>query len=449
VADRPEFKLFLDVPDRNGQYDFNPANPRSDIEPPGNYVPGSYLDGTSVPVPSSGSTLQALRVIAAYGLPNGTLADPAQFFAVPESGCNVLSNQVCFQLTNTSAFKGIAMNYGIDQGADFAFAGVSCASFVNKTATVVLNCKDYGGFTTVQANRRESVTNAIVHVATPMRIPKDDNGNWLPDGGWKLFANGQQYGAIEDTGLAKQDDQDTNPNPSSVSIGDGFSNFEEFRGFIVRDEHRRTNPYMKDLFIGVVTDPGQIPEQDNIGCAVNLPLTKHRINATGQTDANLQVNFNRSDSGYGGPIPGPSPLQRSLIVINGGYSATYYGYTFPLSSQYTPPLVPNEVARCEVYIDSIRECSPGNFNRVDEDPYDHNAIKHVTGHEVGHGIHISHYDVCCPEPPVELVTAMAIGWLRCRPLDSMGNPDMNDYTWTHIPCNYNDNDKDQIWLRRP
>src|SRR5262249_10782071 len=31
--------------------------------------------------------------------------------------------------------------------------------------------------------------------------------------------------------------------------GDGFSNYEEYRGFVINAEHRRTDPTIKDIFI--------------------------------------------------------------------------------------------------------------------------------------------------------------------------------------------------------
>jgi hypothetical protein len=428
VAQRPAFRLFLDV-DNN----FNPANPQSDLD---DYVPGSNLDGTSVPLPSSGTTLQTLTLIAAYVLPNGTLAKPADFFQ-PNDG----TPNVDFSLTNTSKFTGIAMNYETSTGFDFYWPnGVNPFNKpygTDNTVRISLECRDYGGFTAVKADSGPDTAT--------LRIPKDDNGNWLPDGGWRLFANGQQYGEItdmeEDT-LTSESDQDTNPNPGSGSTGDGFANFEEFRGVIVRGKHRRTNPYMKDLFIAVVTGSGQIPEQDNIGCAVNLQLTKHRINSTGETDSNLQVNFNRSNSGYGGAIPGPSPLQRALLAVNGGYDPNLFGFLIAPASQ--PDYVPNEVTRVEVYIETIRLFSPPTLDRTTEDPPDHDAIKLITGHEIGHGIHMDHRQTPPrPLPPAASVSVMVEGWFKAP-----GDPDYQ-YTWANVPCTYDDFDKDLIWLRRP
>ncbi|GEM_PF-3206252 len=232
-----ELRLFLDVEDN-----FDVSRPRSDID---EYLPGAKLDGRSVSLP------QRVKLIAAF-VDSSTGA-----IVAPPSGVD----QVSFALQGTSAFKGIAMNSGSETTADFSLSATTASFSADHTARVDLVCHDYGGFTTVRASAGGQTVE--------MRVPKDDNGNWLPDGVWRVIANGRVIGEIMDTGLATDADEDVNPMGNGVD-GDGLVNFEEFRGFMVRGEHRRTNPFQKDLFIS-----SDLPQ--NIGDVINLPVTKHWI----------------------------------------------------------------------------------------------------------------------------------------------------------------------------
>lgn len=397
VAQRPTFKLFLDV-DGN----FNPTNPQSDIDI---YVPGSYLDGTSVPVPSSGTTLQTVTVIAAYVLPNGTLAAP------PDDG-----GAVFYSLTNTSAFVGMAMNYGTSTAPDFQLVDVFKGFGADKTSRVSLQCNDYGGFTTVKATRGSDIAT--------LRIPKDDNNNWLPDGGWKVIANGQLIGEIMDTGLGTGIDEDVNPAGNGVN-GDGLVNFEEFRGFVVRGEHRRTNPFQKDLFIS-----SNLPQ--NIGDANNLPVTKHWIYESEMNTTNRIINFNYTNSGLGGNVPNHFN-QQGLMVIDGGRGpGGIFGEVTAVGS-------PNaQTGPVRIYTLFIRLASPPNNNDITVDPFDDEKTRQTIGHEVGHGVSINHRTVQ-QYPPGQL-SVMVTGYFS-------QTTNVNDPAWNNIPHNYDATDQQQIQVR--
>ena len=72
-------------------------------------MPGSNPDGTSVPVETlDRKNGQELELIAAY-VQAGKVVSPPGDAKVP----------VTFDLQNTSAFQGIAMNYGKDKKPDF------------------------------------------------------------------------------------------------------------------------------------------------------------------------------------------------------------------------------------------------------------------------------------------------------------------------------------------
>jgi hypothetical protein len=285
VVQRPVLKLFLDVPDAAGRGDFDPNNPQSDI---GEYVPGSYLDGTPVPVSQMDKAVtdstggQVLTLIAAYQLPNGRIVKPNEFWTP-----GTASPSANYQLrgpANTSQFTGVAMNYGTRTQVDF-YLPTQYRGFVDdvapgddptvngngRTARLSLKCFDYGGFTYIFAVSGPD-TSAL------LRIPEDNNENWLPDGGW--IAGTAQ---INDTSLGTGNDEDNNPSGNGVD-GDGLVNFEEFRGVVVRGIHRRTNPFQKDLFIS-----SNLPQ--NIGDANNLPVTPRWIYESEMNTTNRIINF--------------------------------------------------------------------------------------------------------------------------------------------------------------
>ncbi|RMG55638.1 MAG: hypothetical protein D6723_02250, partial [Acidobacteria bacterium] len=235
-----------------------------------------------------------------------------------------------------------------------------------------------------------------------LHIPQDDNGNWLPDGGWLA---GTVW--IQDFGMAPGNDEDNNgPDlqrivprqpPSLGQVGDGLLNFEEYRGFVVRGEHRRTNPFQKDLFISSELAAG-------IAYAFpNLPTT-HWVREDGsEYDVTRVINFNYTNTGYGGNIPGHIDYdQRALRILqNMGFNPnndpSVLGATFPFLCQYTSQacsdMTPNETCKIEVY--------EGAFAAHGWSPVETDHMRKITtGHEVGHGIHIEHRPTSCNDGTV-------------------------------------------------
>jgi hypothetical protein len=239
-----------------------------------------------------------------------------------------------------------------------------------------------------------------------VRLPKDDNGNWLPDGGWKVIATGQVIGEVMDLGMLREVDEDNNgPDlrtispqqpPSLGQIGDGLTNFEEFRGFVVRGEHRRTNPFHKDLFIS-----SDLPNGISFAFP-NLPTATHRVREDGsEYNANRLINFNWQNSGHGGDIPAnvQDSDQKALKILgkmrHPSRSLTILGYTSLIDPTDKSPMSPNETDRIEVYEDALANL---NLSAQDTDY----VRRTTTGHEVGHGIHICHRPEPpsnCPDPP--------------------------------------------------
>jgi hypothetical protein len=133
--------LFLDVNDPDDPDEFDPQNPQ-DSDEADEFVPGSRLSGLSE-APTEVQPIQNyVTVIAAFVDDGGKI--------VPLPG----AADVTFDLTNVSAFPGIAMNRGTGTEPDFALSvgPEDPVGFgVDGTARVNLLVYDYGGFATVTA----------------------------------------------------------------------------------------------------------------------------------------------------------------------------------------------------------------------------------------------------------------------------------------------------------
>jgi hypothetical protein len=119
-------------------------------------------------------------------------------------------------------------------------------------STVVVRCEDYGAYGTLQASARNCETllprekNAQVSGKTgpnDVKMPYDDDGNNIAD-----------VALQDDDGAPADTDDDATPTGNSSYPGDGLTNYEEYRGFIIgggssAKKHIRTNITQKDLFI--------------------------------------------------------------------------------------------------------------------------------------------------------------------------------------------------------
>ena len=209
--------LFLDVD--NG---FDPSNPRN-TDDSGWFIPGT-LSRISAGSVSPAMLPQVVRIIAAYVDGTGNVVPP------PANGTATLT------ISKVSAFKGIAMNASLpgrdDNAPDFE-AQTTTASFnqLDHTARFDLGVWDYGGFATVTVTYDGQTSDEL-------RLPRDIDGNWIPDRGWVAGTT-----PIPDGGLQPDIDEDDNPTvsgpPAQGQTGDGLVQCQEYREFTVRGEHRQ------------------------------------------------------------------------------------------------------------------------------------------------------------------------------------------------------------------
>jgi len=212
------------------------------------FVPGSRLDGTAVPPTAMP---QQVRLVAVA--PKG------------------VSGNVKFELlpATVSKFPGLAMNYPIgstDVSDDLYFlvpvnkkkptgeqmkSNLTEAPLSGGIAMVTLYVNDYGAWGVVEAT---IPTDRTAAAAVRIRIPRDEDGNSLPDAGWD--SDGRH---VSTDGMGAAADIDDVP---AGQVGDGLSNYEEYRGFVLASTRVRTDPRRRDIFV--------VPDQQFYVGAISL-----------------------------------------------------------------------------------------------------------------------------------------------------------------------------------
>jgi hypothetical protein len=373
--------LFLDA-----NSDFRSTRPTTDSR---EYVPGARVeDGASVALP------QQIELIAAY-------VDGTGMIVPPPAGVTGLT----FSLDEmqTTAFAGYAMNSELDAGVDFQLTASSVPKGADNTWRVGLLSYDYGGFTRIVVSEDAPGT-----ATAAVRVPQDENGNLLPDGGW--YADGVH---ITDPGGDTAASTDDDPSPLVTwfgsrpwgLVGDGLSLYEEYRGFIVDGLHRRTSPLRKDLFITItpVWQIGFAADLERLGVRLHQ-IRGELLGIPMEHDESGLIAFRYVNFGAGGSIPTSGQVfQKALrISLNTDAAAGYFGGTYPLE---LVPKVPVDVAFIEVSADWIigTLTDPTRWQEIPsatlQYTYDEaaNEVRRTFGHEIGHGIAICHLGGCIQE----------------------------------------------------
>jgi len=153
-------------------------------------------------------------------------------------------------------------------------------------ATVVVKANDYGAWGKLKCEVNPgghwfpcSSENGEGYVT----IPRDHDENKIADF-WE-----EQKGV---SGDAAADDDET---PEGREPGDGFSNYEEYRGFQIKGEWTDTDPKEKDLFVHNDADDKKVLIDAGIDLFETASeLTVHKIEAD-EYDEERVVNFNRGE----------------------------------------------------------------------------------------------------------------------------------------------------------
>jgi hypothetical protein len=217
-------------------------------------------------------------------------------------------------------------------------------------------------------------------------IPRDVDENRIADGGWRTQGNVLIRDPINPRG------DDDNQLPGDGYPGDGLSNYEEYRGFLVSGNFIRTNIRNKDLFI---YNPGGF-SLANFRAALSDPngagrVSVHQIRESDYVDNNTrEINFNYNPQLHYLPVLfEPLRVQKGLRIINGVRNDErpgLLGFTASADPRFNNILTPpNWVLAIVIFPDNIRRYAP----RVGVDVDD--KIIQVVSHELGHGISMWHH----------------------------------------------------------
>ncbi|MEM7103238.1 MAG: hypothetical protein AAF502_08925 [Bacteroidota bacterium] len=215
-----------------------------------------------------------------------------------------------------------------------------------------LLCYDYGAYGKVEVSytgRWQSVDGKEI------TVPLDENDNKIADG------------APHDRASSNTDDSDNFP-LGDFYRGDGFTAYEEYRGFVVTDNstagldgrlsHIRTNINRKDLFL---VDPRRMGS----GYYNQSDITIHFITRRNMRNDRV-VNF-KSINFRGGD-------QHALLLTRGWIDNSTNGFAHSVTNQ---PSTPKDITHITI-----------NQRLINTSGADINA---VIAHEIGHGTNVKHH----------------------------------------------------------
>jgi len=256
-------------------------------------------------------------------------------------------------------------------------------------ATVTVRCEDYGAFGILQAiapdcetipPREKDADPSEGTGLNDVKIPRDDNGNDIAD---RAPQDKYKVLFVRWTAPADEDEDDTPHNDNHK--GDGLTNYEEYRGFIVGKElinkrHIRTDINNKDVFIY---------DKDNLGTGpfISSGLTRHFIpgpefyNGNSNHDRDEPpdpedsqvINFNRTSHSGGD--------QHGIRIADKNLGGNTLGYTYGIPA---PPLLPKDTNYVAVDRTKLLTLVAGRLAKT-------------IAHELGHAVYIVHHgerDIC-------------------------------------------------------
>ena len=242
------------------------------------------------------------------------------------------------------------------------------------TVPVKVVCNDYAAYGTIFATLSLGA-NSESHT-----IPMDENNNTLADAWddnyywWWLWAGWWRTPISEFTRDHLLQDRDEGGWIAyGVNSGDGFTLFEEYRGFMVGGNHSRLHPEKKDVFLLSKMSNMFIPQAEgSIGYAYNLPMHVHQINE------NEWDNFSSRVVNFCG---GTNPQKAVRILESQEELDNTFGEAWFINRDN--PYNPNNTDLCVIFSKEIMGSIPSEH-------VDH-FFRKVIAHEVGHSVGLAHH----------------------------------------------------------
>ena len=317
-----------------------------------------------------------------------------------------------YTVTSCSDEAGFCMNSGAlpdTADNDYSFQAASEDTEENGTvsggkASVNFYCKDYGGYSTVNVALKKGA-DTVLEIARG--IPSDTNpagGNHCAD----------HWPGDKGPGATNSATDDGDNQPSGIT-GDGFTRYQEYRGFIVNGNHTRLDVNTRDLFVY---------DQDSLGCGyyssgsgINIKFIRSQEwTGTGfKANDKRIVNNNRETA--------PGSIQYGLHLYDGGApGGDEAGHCYGDPSDSVPLGPPNACLKIKINTGNIRNWFPVQATAV---------IDRTIAHEMGHGTSVEHHN-----PPT--------GGLLCP----MREPCADQNIGT-VFCTTGDNCRGQIDIKDP
>ena len=302
-----------------------------------------------------------------------------------------------FTLFDATSEKGVCLNAGEEVENDLEFAEgqsgfvfpdsnnrmVIETSETKNSAEVRIKCLDYGAWGKLKAEvnvEGEWTECSAEGGGSYITIPYDENENFLADS-WE-----EEYGVS-----GEQAESDTDDKPEDIGTkrekGDGFSNYEEYRGFMVNGEWTDTDPKHKDLFIYDELGFG-------IGKFTDLQLVLHLIDKS-EMDRDRVVNFNR------GKATISSQSGQKGLYLCGETLAGSYGEVSVVGS-------PNVVDKVMINVENIADSfyyqylNYGEGKSATDYGKFKSSLEEVIAHELGHAVNLMHHGLSEMSNDVEL-----------------------------------------------